>query len=353
MIKVMNRQSGLSIIEIMVALTLSLILTLGLLQIFTSNSQSFRLAEASARIQENGRMALAMVSREVRNADYWGCLRNTADLNNMLNVSGTFDIEALLRGVDAENDTGPGGSDVLYLGGVAGGAEAQVTFVPSPAAATMAVDNTASLSVGDILVVTNCKAGDIFQMTGPNSPGTSDQVVHNTGKVPSGGPGNATDELSLDYNEDPGGGRLYRPKQQRFYLLENADGRRELVVDGVSVRAGANSGKYTAPSALVSDVMDFQFQFGIDSTGNGRVNAWEDPIGLSTAGEQQADKAIAIRMSFLIRSERDGLTDGAQAYCYPGWLNCADDESLLTTATDSYFYRVYTTTATLRNRVGG
>ena len=135
--------------------------------------------------------------------------------------------------------------------------------------------------------------------------------------------------------------------------MDNADGRRELVVDGVNGRAGAGSGTFSAPSALVSEVMNFQVQFGIDSTGNGRVNAWEDPEGLDTAGQQQADRAIAIRMSFLIRSDRDGLTDGAQQYCYPGWLDCEDDDALLTTAADSFFYRVYTTTATLRNRVGG
>lgn len=351
--KLIRRQSGLSLIEIMVALTLSLILTLGLVHIFTSNSQSFRLAEASSRIQESGRMALGILSREIRNADYWGCLQDTSDLNNMLNTGSSFNVEALMRGVDAENNVGPGGSDMLYLGGVAGGAEAKVTFVPSPGAATMAVDDSSSLTVGDILIVTNCKAGDIFQMTGPSSS-SSVQVVHNTGTVSSGGPGNATQTLSLDYNQDPGGGGIFRPRQQRFYLVDNAtDGRRELITDGVNVRAGATSGTITGASALMSNVVNFQLQFGVDTNGNGRVNVWEDPIGLTAAGRQQADRAIAIRTSFLIRSDRDGLTDGSQSFCFPGWLDCEDDASLLSTAADTFLYRVYTTTTSLRNRVGG
>lgn len=349
--KTIKRQSGLSIIEIMVALTLSLILTLGLVHIFTSNSQSFRMAEASARIQESGRMALGMVAREVRNADYWGCLSSDVSLpDNMLNNDAAFDVDALLRGLDAENGTGPDGSDVLYLGGVEGGARAKVPFAPGAGTATLAVDHVDGddpLVVGEILVVSSCKSGDLFQVTGVGVG----QVEFQQGGTHS--PGNMTETLGFDYNQDPAGGGIFRPRQQRFYLADTADGRRELVTDGVHVGAGAGTGTFSAPSALLSEVMDFQVQFGIDSTGNGRVNAWEDPVGLTVPGQNQADQAIAIRMSFLIRSDRDGLTDGSQSYCFPGWLDCEGDASLLTTATDTFLYRVYTTTASLRNRAGG
>jgi len=345
------RQSGLSIIEIMVALALSLILTLGLTQIFVANSQSFRLAEASSRTQETGRIGKSLLSREIRNADYWGCLRDLSQLNSVLNNSAAYDVEALLRGIDAENGTGPGGSDRLSLGGVAGDSKANVVFQPSLSAATMQVDDPSAIYQDDILVVTNCKTGDIFQVTNDPANNNSVQVNHNQGNAD---PGNATQSLSMEYSKDPNGGGIFRPRQQRFYLRDNAANVRELVLDGVGARGPAgNTGVFSAPSPIVEHVRDFQVQLGLDTSGNGQVDSWIDPPGLTSSGQAQADNAIAVRFSFLVRSPEDNVTDGGQTYCYPGWLDCAANAGLETTvgANDTFLYRVYTTTASLRNRI--
>lgn len=343
-------QQGLSLIEIMVALTLSLILTLGLVHIFTANSQSFRMAEASARLQESGRMALGILSREIRNADYWGCLRDPSALNSILNSDG-FDVSSLMRGLDAENGTGPDGSDVLILGGAGGTSNSRVQFVPNVGAATMQVDDVSEISRGDILIVTNCIAGDILQVSNNPSATSSLQVNHATGNS-QGPPGNSTSTLSFDYPKDPNGGEIFKPKQQRFYLRD-IDGRRELVTDGVNVQGGTSGvGLYSNPVALLEDVMNFQLQFGVDSNGDGRVNNWSDPGGLDVSGQSLADSAIAVRLSLLVRSPQGNVTSGGQSYCFPGWLDCESDASNLTTASadDRFLYRVYTSTATLRNR---
>ena len=345
------RQTGLSIVEILVALALGLILTLGLMQIFVANSQSFRLTEASSRIQETGRIGSGILAREIRNADYWGCLRDLSQLNSVLNDDATFDVEALLRGLDAVNGNGPGGSDMLLLGGVAGNAEANVVFEPSLSAATMQVDDPGTIAEDDILVVTNCVSGDIFQVTNDPANNNSVQVNHNTGNA---NPGNASQSLSKEYSEDPNGGGIFRPRQQRFYLRDNAAGDRELVLDGVNVRGVAgNTGVFSAPSAIVEHVRDFQIELGVDTNGNGQINNWIDPPGLTAAGQTQADSAIAVRISMLVRSPEDGVTEGGQSYCYPGWLDCTANPALETTAgaNDTFLYRVYTTTASLRNRI--
>lgn len=350
--RISARQRGLSIIEVMVALALSLIITLGLTQIFTSNSQSFRVAEASARIQETGRLATSIVGREIRNSSYWGCLGSDGvrdgRLNSILNDTG-FDVGALLRGLDAENNSGAGNSDILYLGGVNGNSQVRVTFQPSQQAANLQVDDSDSFNQNDILIVTNCSAGDVFQVTNLNT--NNEVVVHNSGSV-SVGPGNSTQSLSTNYNDDPDGASVFRPRQQRFYLADNANGVRELVTDGVGI-SGSGIGNFSTPVAILQDVVNFQFQFGVDSDQDGQVNAWEDPEGLTTSGRTQADNTIAIRLSVLVRSPDDGVTDGAQEYCYPGWLDCVANTALTTTAAanDTFLYRVYTTTITMRNRI--
>ena len=351
--RTLKTQRGLSIIEVMVALALSLIITLGLTQIFTANSESFRVAEASARTQEVGRLTTSILSREIRNASYWGCLGNDGlqdgRLNSILDDDGSFDVSALLRGLDGENNTGVGGSDVLYLGGVSGNSAISVTFQPSQQAANLQVDDSDSFNLNDILIVTNCKSGDVFQVTNVNT--NNEVVVHNSGSV-SEGPGNDTQSLSTNYNDDPEGASVFRPRQQRFYLQDNGQGRREFVTDGVGV-TGSTIGNYTNAVALLQDVINFQLLFGVDSNGDGQVNAWEDPVGLTTAGRLQADETIAVRFSVLVRSPDDGITEGGQSYCYPGWLDCENDNTLLSTsaANDTFLYRVYTTTMSMRNRI--
>lgn len=345
-------QRGFTIIEVMIALTLSLILIAGLTQIFVANSRTFNVTEASARVQETGRLALSVLGREIRNADYWGCQGSdnvlAGNIVDMLNSGSGFDTSALLRGLDVEDGVGPSNSDRLSLGGVDGNSAIRVTFQPSTQAANLRIDDTTSFSENDILVVTNCQRGHVFQVTNVNS--SNDVVVHNTGSV-SDGPGNSFKDIDPSYNDDPDGASVFRPKQQRFYLRDNATtGRRELVVDGVSIlgSSGASLGTFSNPVAILEDIQDFQIQLGKDTSGNGRVDTWSDSTGAS-----DADQALAVRLSILVRSPDDGITDGGQSYCFPGWKDCAANPSQLTSAaaSDTFLYRVYTTTATLRNRV--
>src|SRR5690554_6201588 len=359
-------QKGYTIIEVMIALTLSLILAAGLTQIFIANSRTFDVSEASSRTQETGRLALSILSREIRNADYWGCQGSEGSLMgnivNMLNTGSGVDL--LLQGIGGENDTGPGGSDILSLGGVDANSAIKVSSQPSPNAASIKLTDTTEINDFDILLVTNCQRGHMFQVTNANDNGN---VVHNTGNVQIG-PGNAFKEINPSYNDDPNGASVFRPKQQRFYLRDNTTtGRREFVVDGISVLGSSGAiGTLTTPIALFEDVQNFQFQYGRDTNNDGRVDAWADPStparpadpsNPSDTGDpatpDYADEAIAIRMSILVRSPDDGVTDGGQSYCYPGWLDCASDSNRLTISgtNDTFLYRVYTTTSTLRNRI--
>ena len=59
---------GFSLIELMVAITLGLLLTAGLVQLFTSTKVTFNTNDALARVQENGRFALENLKRELREA---------------------------------------------------------------------------------------------------------------------------------------------------------------------------------------------------------------------------------------------------------------------------------------------
>ena len=66
------RQGGLTLVELMVAITISLVLLAGVVQIFLSNKVTYRVQENLGRIQENGRFAVDLLARSLRMTAWQG-----------------------------------------------------------------------------------------------------------------------------------------------------------------------------------------------------------------------------------------------------------------------------------------
>jgi len=64
------RSRGFTLIEIMVALLLGLVVLGGVAQVFISTRQAVRIQQASSRMQENGRNAIALLARYIRMSGY-------------------------------------------------------------------------------------------------------------------------------------------------------------------------------------------------------------------------------------------------------------------------------------------
>jgi type IV pilus assembly protein PilW len=67
-----RRQRGLSLVELMVAMLIGLILLFGVTQVYVSSKRSANAQEDLARMQENGRFAMDLITRDLRRAGYWG-----------------------------------------------------------------------------------------------------------------------------------------------------------------------------------------------------------------------------------------------------------------------------------------
>jgi type IV pilus assembly protein PilW len=63
---------GFSLVELMVALVISLILMAGIGQIFLGSKKSFTIQDSLGRMQENGRYAMGILTQDLRRAGYWG-----------------------------------------------------------------------------------------------------------------------------------------------------------------------------------------------------------------------------------------------------------------------------------------
>lgn len=68
--KLPSSYQGLTLVELMVAMVLSLILIGGVIQLFVQSKASYNLQDGVARAQENGRLAVAFIERHLRRAGY-------------------------------------------------------------------------------------------------------------------------------------------------------------------------------------------------------------------------------------------------------------------------------------------
>jgi type IV pilus assembly protein PilW len=70
-------QTGMTLIEIMIALLIGVFLLSGLIQIFISSKQAYRMMENQSSMQERGRFAMDFISRDIRSAGYKSCITFT------------------------------------------------------------------------------------------------------------------------------------------------------------------------------------------------------------------------------------------------------------------------------------
>ncbi len=74
-----SRHAGLSLIELMVALSIGAFLVLGVTTVFLANKDSATLENSLARLQENARFALDLMREDLYGTQFLGC--NTGDVN--------------------------------------------------------------------------------------------------------------------------------------------------------------------------------------------------------------------------------------------------------------------------------
>lgn len=336
------RQGGISLVEIMIALTLSLALTGGALTVYLGTRQSYRTSDAMARIQENARYAFEILGRDLRMAGYRGCVGESTTLTNTLNASGTFlwNFGQPIYGYEAVSPSAwnvtpdsaipspLGGRDIVVVRG-AFGSGTRVLQHPGgtpPGSADLKVKVGSGLSRGDIVLVTDCLAAAIFQITNINSSGGFDNTVHNTGSISGMVPGNATKELGKSFE----GGEIQRISTKIYYIRNNAAGQPALYR-----KEGA-----AAADEMVEGVQDMQILYGVDETGGTSADRYETAGWIETNGRW--DSVLAVKVGLLLRSVEDGVVNTPQTYRFNG---------ASVTATDRRLYQSFETTFTLRNRV--
>jgi type IV pilus assembly protein PilW len=305
-------QRGLTLVELMVAITIGVFLTGAVAALYANTRTGFDYSNEVARMQENGRFALEVLSRDIRMAGYNGCGRNvsTANVVNGNSSDPMLDFSTPIHGYNDGNipqflsDAGAlSSSDALILIGGAGGDLVVKSHNPPSAQIDT---NTHSIKPGEILLITDCSKASIFQITGPtNNNNNATNVVHNTG---TGTPGNCTKFLgascpnSSSYTYKPGS-ILMRLSSSAYFIGNSSlnDGSHSLYVlelDGTTVTQSARE--------LLTGVHDMQITYGlVDTEGSFDVKSFDTAQNITN---NNWSKVIIVRISLTMRSSKTNIS---------------------------------------------
>lgn len=291
-------QRGVSLIELLVALTIGSLLIIGAVTVYMQSRTTYRTNETAARLQEVARYALDTIEPDVRLAGFWG-LTNRADfvdnrgtpadtrqavdngVANNCGVNFTVDAATAIDARDARN-TGTYAGTHGSNGGTTG-----FTFAACPAT------NAANWS--DVLIVRRASS-DVAPLQNGRLQVQSNRMratIFSDGAVPA--------------LFDPAGSETHNMVVHVYYVSEvlpSPNGMRQFSLR----RKTLNAGPSIVDEEVVPGVEDMQIQFGIDNAPrDGSVERYVNP-GNVPAGARIASVRIWLRV---IAEEREvGFING-------------------------------------------
>jgi len=316
-----QRQSGLSLIELMVALAVSAILLLGVTTVYTASKRSYQVTDEFAGLQENARFALNVLTRNIRMAGFTGCgnlefmeVNNNVKKDKEIDSDYDFTDDLLIVGY-AASDTWPNkptdildGTNAITIRKGSACSAALTGTMPNKNSA-IETSGTCDFQKGEILLITDCETADIFEKTN-----TAEDKQENNG------------DLSKAYGSDA---FVYKFEHLIYYIQNNTEGKPSLYQKLVG----------GAETELVPNVEDMVLNYGIDTDGNNSINE----IRSSAAAVPAADwsKVINVYVRLLFRSDEVGTAN--KPYRFNGTDVAATDA-------DKHYRKEFVTAINLRNR---
>ncbi len=340
----LNKQRGVSLVELMVSITIGLILIAGVLSIFMSSKVTYFANEKTARLQENGRVALDLLMHDVRSAGYMGCARAvpfTSTLNAPTSL--LWNYEMPLQGFESDgagawapviaagtlNPVPVNDSDIVVARALQrdGRAMRVETDLGSLNGSPQILDTT-NVTAGTVMMISDCTASSVFQVTGYGSGSPYGSVAH---AAAGANPGNSTDDLGYLYTT----GSRIAPLQTVVYYVAN---------DPVSGEPGLfrQTGNVQPADLLIEGVQALQIAYAEDTNGDRLADVYR-----SASAVANWDNVLSVTISMLIRSVEQGTDVDSNTYAL---LPAAVGGKTLGPYNDRRMRMVFTTTIALRNR---
>ncbi|MDP9084394.1 MAG: PilW family protein [Pseudomonadota bacterium] len=293
----MKNHRGFSIVELMVAITLALIVTTGVISVFVGSRAAYQSTAGVGAVAEGGRFALDFLQQAVRNAGYMAC-DNTQKQISILNAATTlpFNFTQPLGGFEAKNTGGAGAYSIAAAPVAPDGATghwAGTGLDPSLAAPPLVVQNTdvlvvreslpnsqavyvtaivdgannftvnlqGSLVNGELAVISDCAKSAAMQITNISGGPANAVITHQAGGVP----GNTASAFPVSFGI---GSQVTPIDTIIYYIGQGADG------DGALWAYDLNATNVFTATELVPDIEAMQILYGVDVNGTQTVGEY-------------------------------------------------------------------------------
>lgn len=354
-IKGRRHQGGLSLVEIMVALALSLLLTLVVGNLFVQNKRSYSFQSEFGRIQENARFAVEQMAFDTRMAGFYGCGSSTL-ANVIEDSSGNFnhllDINQAVRAFPAASASIPSAvpataGEVLVVNMAdPAGAEYTIDDPPghNPASAVIPIVGQHDLEPGEVVIITDCKHAAIYA----NTSNTNQNLNHNTGNISGSTLKNCDKSLGVPagstYSDCVTADLVAYTYSGTVSLLRFASYAYYLAASSLDASRNSLYRQELGANALVAEevaegVEDMYFRFGVD-TGGADDEADEYKTTQEMVDEGLSwDQVRSVQLNLLFASDGN-LLDTDKTYSWKGG-----------TITDRSLRQVVTSTVGVRNKL--
>ncbi len=278
-----SKQLGVTLIELMVAITIGIIIISGVLQLYASSTKTQLVQDGVSRLQENARFLFARLSQDLSQTGFVGCFNFDSGriVYFLAEDTGVGEIYRFDQPVDAINGNGPLGTDTLIFRS-ASAAAAMPLIARSKPQEPLRVDpghgNYGPLEQFQVVMVTDCSKAAVFMIS--NDPTTSNGVIeHEMGIASPEGQANTSDDMESTYGSGEGS---YPKGGSVAYLYAGTSGGSSYSV-GDSAAAGAGEAcsaatpefcaLFKGDQELVQGVEYFQVEFGwTNAAGNLRYD---------------------------------------------------------------------------------
>ena len=367
-----RRQLGVTVLELMIGMTIGLIASVVIVQVYSQSEAHRRNTTGLAGSQQGGTIAAWQLLRDVRMAGsglqhgqtLWGCrLQAWRDGTQMLPRSsdwpqpfGTYPRDLTLAPIVAFSSGGASPDSLLVMSARGGAAAA-----PLPASVVSDVQLDVPSSVGfqandlllmaDMSSVTDCRIGQVASSFAPTAGVAAPKAI------PTGAP-------SSGYN-GPGG--FSGLPGSNDYALFNLGATPSIVFYGITRRtlssfdALAMNG-LTSVGSQAENVENMQILYGVDDGTSGVANdniidRWVEPgsgaftMTAMMSGSAAALQVKAVRIALVIRSTEAGQTDGpSQVVLFQDLPSALQVTVPIAAADRAYARQVYDMVIPLRNQ---
>jgi type IV pilus assembly protein PilW len=297
----LKRFYGRSLVELMIALTISMLILIALVTLVVANKQTYRLTNDKARLDEEGRLAINLIAFHLRMAGYGALI--TAKPVDVLKTPFT-------------NFMSP--SQVL-------------NYSANPA--LEAIEGCSGGFVDASSVIYACNNGD-------DPDGIIIRYVVDANNANLNSSNLPTDCLGQKV--------IVKPPvvENRFFVATNATTLRSELYCVGNGGSAVNVKKFTAsPQPIVENVSDMRISYGVDSDGDQSADAFYSAETISALPAPNWSRVVSAQICLVMKSANNGLTTTQQQY--------RDCQGTLKTAADRRLYATFSSVITLRSRASG